>query len=70
MSTLGLLASFPLGGTMKIGWKLWADEVVSAWTVRGEPGTVYVDPRPPVGCPMSSWPSPLRLTLVTEGMPS
>lgn len=47
---------------MKIGWKLWADEVVSAWTVWGEPGTVYVEYAPPVGCPMSSWPSPLRTT--------
>lgn len=36
---------------MKIGWKLWADEVVSAWTVWGEPGTVYVEYAPPGGVP-------------------
>lgn len=57
---------------MKIGWKLWADEVVSAWTVWGEPGTVYVECAPPGGVPhveLALTPEDY-LALVTEGMPS
>ena len=58
--------------TMKVGWKLWADEVVSAWTVWGEPGTVYVEYAPPGGVPhveLALTPEDY-LALVTEGMPS